>query len=652
LYPNAYDYGIVTLGAGYTFDSSTFAGSINYSFSFYQGKDFIHYLSLNFEYGTLDRIPPDIAVKPDNTYISPNYDGTKDFVIFKTEVKDESRIKGWRLQVLDANSNVVKEFKMSERDMNRSLTFTGFFKRISQKKESLMVPDSIMWDGTDKQAKTVPDGKYSYSFTAWDERENIAAQKHGIIFIDNTIPKVSVEATEALFSPNGDGKKDTFTIKQNIVTSPDDIWTASFNDSSGKAVRTYTWTAEIPLVIIWDGKDDNGANVPEGLYSYTIQTTDKAGNNAKTELREIALTRQYETADITMSQEFFSFGKDTNINLFPQLTKTDGLEEWQIVITDAEKKPVNTLIYPPEFQRLVKWDCTDAKKRKLDDGIYYIKLLTRFKSGNTPESFDRKLVIDSTPPALKVSHKPVYFSPDSDGENDICTIMSSAEDFTGIKKWTITIFAPDGTIFKSYTGTAPVPPELNWDGVGTNGEIVESAADYFIQLEASDLSGNIAKSNKDKLQVDILVVITERGLKMRISNIEFAFDSALLTYNGKKILDRVYVILQKYERYDVVVEGHTDDIGKEDYNLTLSENRAKAVHEYLVKEGITEERIEFIGKGETVSLYPNTNEENRRRNRRVEFLLIKKDKEAESLMPDVEEPEPTAIEPGGNIKQN
>ena len=93
------------------------------------------------------------------------------------------------------------------------------------------------------------------------------------------------------------------------------------------------------------------------------------------------------------------------------------------------------------------------------------------------------------------------------------------------------------------------------------------------------------------------------------------------------ILDRVYQILQKYENYDVLIEGHTDDIGKEEYNLELSERRAKAVNDYLARQGDTDRPAKYVGMGETIPLYPNSNDENRRRNRRVEFMLIKKDRE-------------------------
>jgi outer membrane protein OmpA-like peptidoglycan-associated protein len=74
----------------------------------------------------------------------------------------------------------------------------------------------------------------------------------------------------------------------------------------------------------------------------------------------------------------------------------------------------------------------------------------------------------------------------------------------------------------------------------------------------------------------------------------------------------------------VIIEGHTDDTGNEEHNLELSENRAKSVMNYLAGRGIPVKRLSFLGMGETTPLYPNTSDENRRRNRRVDFLLLKK----------------------------
>jgi len=622
--PNEYDYGDATGGLGYKFETENLKGSFNYAFNHYKDLEFVHYLGLNLEYGELDRKPPETAITPDNRYFSPNFDGANDYVHFSLDVKDKSRIKGWRLQIAGSDNKVIREFRISERDIIDSLTLKGFFKRFFRKKEFMVVPERVMWDGTDKNGDPADNGRYTYSFYAWDERDNIAVQKRGVVVIDKVSPEVSLGTKEDLFSPNNDKRKDTFIISQNIKSSPEDEWIAGFKNSEGKIVRKYTWKGDqIPNKIIWDGVDDNGADLPEGLYTYEIFSKDKAGNTTSAGIKEISLTRKYETADITISAGYFSNKINRDITFFPRLSDKKGLEKWKITIADSDRDIVKEIKGEGVLPKIVEWDCRDSENDRLDDGEYYIKLSSVFKSGNNPVSFEKKLIIDSTPPDLDISHTPDLFSPDSDGENDVLTLFPEAEDDFKISEWRINIYAPSGDIFKSYSGKGNVPKELKWDGLGQGKDIVESAADYLIELEAVDFAGNKAVSERDRAQIDILVVVTERGLKMRVSNIEFAFGSDTIKKKGTKILDRVSVILERYANYDVIVEGHTDDIGRENYNLELSERRAGSVFRYLVDNGIREERLQFMGMGESVPLYPNNSDENRRRNRRVEFLLIK-----------------------------
>ena len=626
--PQAYNHGSFTAGVGIKFGTENFKGSFNYSINFYRDMKYVHYLGATFEYGTLDQEPPETKIIPDKEYFSPNYDGVKDYVIFNLDVVDRSRIKGWRLQILDSNNQVIKDYSISELDMIDKLTFRTFFMRMFQKKESMVVPEKIIWDGTDSKGVIAPDGRYTYTFNAWDARDNISINKTGIVIVDKTPPEVTLEKSDDLFSPNGDGRKDQYILQQKIKAAPDDEWTAGFRDSQGKIVKNYHWTGTaVPARLAWDGKDDSGGEAPEGLYNYFITCTDKAGNRAYAEIKEITLTRKYETADVTLSAEYFSFLKDTALNMFPSLSSTQGLLEWKISVKNAKQKVIREISGRDKYPRMIQYDCTDNEGRKLDDGIYYIKFSSDFTSGNTPESYEKKIIVNSTPPRLGVRHSPRIFSPDGDGENDILRISTSVKDAVPIKSWIITVFSSSGDIFKTFSGNGPVPSELLWDGLGNNLDIVESAADYKIVLEAVDMAGNKGVSGPDRLEVDVLIMVTERGLKIRISNIEFPFGSDTIKYSGKTILDRVFEILQKYDLYDVIIEGHTDDIGQEEFNLELSERRAKAVHDYLVGKGIRVDRLKYVGMGETVPLYPNDSDEHRRRNRRVEFMLIKKEAE-------------------------
>ena len=81
----------------------------------------------------------------------------------------------------------------------------------------------------------------------------------------------------------------------------------------------------------------------------------------------------------------------------------------------------------------------------------------------------------------------------------------------------------------------------------------------------------------------------------------------------------------KYPSMEILVEGHTDNNGKANELRTLSENRAKAVREYLINEGIDANRIESVGLGGGKPVTANDSEESRSKNRRVDVRVTKLD---------------------------
>lgn len=622
--PGTCGHNALSLGAGWRLQRSDFDARLDYSLGYARAGGVTHFLGLTVSYGALDREPPAVTITPVEAFISPNYDGRQDFIIFKTAVRDASRIRGWRLQILAPDGGVVREYRLSDRDMEERMTPRAFMKRIWQKKESTVVPESVLWDGTDARGRVVADGRYRYSFIVWDERDNISAARIGVVHVDTTPPSIELSTDDRLFSPNGDRKKDTFTVVQSAASAPDDQWFAGFRDATGRTVKSYRWSGiDIPRRVVWDGTTDGGDPAPEGLYTYYIECADRAGNGTAGTIGEITLTRLYETADATASLRHFSPPLHREASFLLSLSSVAGLEEWKLTIENGDRKPVREFTGSAPLERIVKWDGNDSAGKALPDGVYYYTLTTRFASGNTPSSYAKEIVLDGTSPSLSLRYSPSLFSPDGDGSNDTLTLYPSAVDGFGIARWSLSIYSNAGDLFKSFGGQGTPAQEILWDGMSTGGELVESAADYFIEMEAYDVAGNHAKSRKLRLPVDVLVMVTERGLRIRISNIEFAFDSAQLTGKAFPILRRVADILDRYGSYSVRIEGHTDDIGEEEYNLRLSEERAKAVMDYLVSRGISRQRLSFRGMGETAPFLPNTGAENRRRNRRVEFILIR-----------------------------
>ena len=106
----------------------------------------------------------------------------------------------------------------------------------------------------------------------------------------------------------------------------------------------------------------------------------------------------------------------------------------------------------------------------------------------------------------------------------------------------------------------------------------------------------------------------------------FAYDHSDLSVDAKASLDKLRTTLHKYPETNILVIGHTNDKGTEKYNQTLSENRANSVTTYTSQNGIDNNRLTAIGKGETDPIATNSTEEGSASNRRVEFVITANDK--------------------------
>jgi peptidoglycan-associated lipoprotein len=102
-----------------------------------------------------------------------------------------------------------------------------------------------------------------------------------------------------------------------------------------------------------------------------------------------------------------------------------------------------------------------------------------------------------------------------------------------------------------------------------------------------------------------------------LETIHFDFDKYDIRPGDAEILKKNAEILKLYPEVNVIIEGHTCDIGTEEYNMGLGERRAKAARDYLIKLGIDPKRLSIISYGETRLLDPN----NKPINRRAEFKV-------------------------------
>lgn len=166
--------------------------------------------------------------------------------------------------------------------------------------------------------------------------------------------------------------------------------------------------------------------------------------------------------------------------------------------------------------------------------------------------------------------------------------------------------------------------ELNYskDSAIVNGMImIPEEGEVHVVVGADGYVPKGFSPEEDEEGREITLTKLERGQNFIIDDITFETDSAYLKRNSLPVLKQLLAILDKNPKLNLEIGGHTDNQGTTQYNQNLSEKRADAVAEYLIKNGISPERISSTGYGESKPLATNETNEGREKNRRTEFVF-------------------------------
>lgn len=175
-------------------------------------------------------------------------------------------------------------------------------------------------------------------------------------------------------------------------------------------------------------------------------------------------------------------------------------------------------------------------------------------------------------------------------------------------------------------------PDRDGDGIINEKDKCPDVPGSFTAQGCPDRDGDGVADSEDKCP-DVAGPASNKGCpevkeeaKKRLAfaarAIQFETGKAIIKPVSFKILDEVATILSEYPYYDVNVEGYTDNVGKPESNLKLSQERAAAAVEYLVKKGIDAKRLVSAGYGDTKPVADNKTAAGRAQNRRVEFNLL------------------------------
>jgi outer membrane protein OmpA-like peptidoglycan-associated protein/tetratricopeptide (TPR) repeat protein len=176
-------------------------------------------------------------------------------------------------------------------------------------------------------------------------------------------------------------------------------------------------------------------------------------------------------------------------------------------------------------------------------------------------------------------------------------------------------------IIASFTSNSSTGKYLVSLPAGRNYGIAVKKENYLFHSENFDIPNTAAYQEVVK---DVALKNIAVGSKIILKNIFFDFDKATLRPESTNELERLTKLLTDVPTLKIEISGHTDSKGADTYNKTLSNNRAKAVVDYLITKGIAADRLTSVGYGEEQPIDTNDTEDGRQMNRRTEFKILSK----------------------------
>ncbi len=467
-------------------------------------------------------------------YISPNNDGVQDELVIPLQISDKRYVASWSLIIMDENKNVVRTIGNKVALPSR-VGFKSFFKQIVTVKQGIPVPESVSWNGALDSGETAPDGTYYYYFTATDDNGNEGRTKEHVVVVDTIAPEIELnQPADKIF---GEGAKASFKIKQE--GSAEDLWLGTFKSNDGTVVKTVKWENTEPGEFNWYGTDEDGNQVADGVYSYEITATDKAGNKAPdSTIQNIIYSAEKPVTNIFVEgSRYFSPKTESPVSIItfnvtipvPEQKSGNSLTNWDVTVYNDKGNAVrsynreNSGEYPPST---IVFDGTDANGKKLPDGTYQAKVSASYLNGYVPAVISSPvIVLDTENPDMNFVVSDTVFGSGNKRSVEISLAISSKAG-SPIPFWKGEIVDAAGKVVKTYDFGEFPPESISWAGITDDGVLAEKGA-YKLVVSAEDMAGNKGVKNPSK---EFTFDTTEASLILAASDAAFS-------PNGDKVQD-------------------------------------------------------------------------------------------------------------------
>jgi outer membrane protein OmpA-like peptidoglycan-associated protein len=122
--------------------------------------------------------------------------------------------------------------------------------------------------------------------------------------------------------------------------------------------------------------------------------------------------------------------------------------------------------------------------------------------------------------------------------------------------------------------------------------------------------------------LNIPLLPISKGGEVILKNVFFDTDKYDLQPQSQSELNKLVRLMEQNPSLSISIEGHTDNVGNENHNMALSENRAKSVYNYLISSGLSDNRLAYKGFGETRPVSENSTDIGKAQNRRTSFIVV------------------------------
>ncbi len=380
------------------------------------------------------------------------------------------------------------------------------------------IPRTIVWDGTFRGSAagsdggTVPDGDYVYLVTAVDTRGVSYRTAPLPVTVDTRPPVIEqVVAEYGVFSPTGDGRRDTVRIFQS--GSREAIWTGQLRNANGRIVREFVTRDDRPPTIVWDGRTEAGVRVPDATYYYVLTGTDRAGNRSSSAPLPIVVHTLAGDVRLAADAAIVPVGDAGvlgQVAFDVTLAAPGEIVSWELTVAEATPSPRPTVVLARDgggapAPQLVLF-ATQAEARAIDDGDYLVTLAVRYRSGARSVSDPVRLTVDRTPPAGVLAARTVPEPAEGDGplvfggpERAAVELRARLSD----DDWALSLVHAERIEVVPLERFEQAGNDFTfvWNGLDRSGATMPDGL-YRIRMEATGRAGNRGATNEIVVQKD------------------------------------------------------------------------------------------------------------------------------------------------------